>query len=125
MDDTQGVLQADVQRYSAMRAGDLEQLGSLLADDLAYTHSSGACDSKPEYLAAMASGRFRYLETETEQVQVRFYGACAVMLGRSRFHAMVDGVERWLDNRFLSVWTRSASGWRMAAWSSSPIPGPR
>lgn len=122
MDDTNAVLQADAQRYQAMREGDLERLGSLLAGDLAYTHSSGVCDSKSEYLAAMASGRFRYLETETEQVQVRFYGDCAVMLGRSRFHAMVDGVERWLDNRFLSVWTRADSGWQMAAWSSSPIP---
>lgn len=122
MDDATAVLQADAERYRAMRAGDLKQLGSLLADDLAYTHSSGNCDSKPEYLAAMAGGRFRYLDTETEQVQVRFYGACAVMLGRARFHAMIDGTERWLDNRFLSVWTRGDRGWQMAAWSSSPIP---
>ena len=122
MDDETAVLQADAERYRAMREGDLEMLETLLADDLAYTHSYGACDSKPEYLAAMASGRFRYLETLTDQVQVRFYGTAAVMLGRARFRAMVDGVERRLDNRFLSVWTHVDDRWQMAAWSSSPIP---
>lgn len=122
MGDKATVLKADAERYRAMREGDLELLATLLADDLAYTHSYGACDSKPEYLAAMASGRFRYLETRTDEVQVRFYGPAAVMLGRARFRAMVDGVERRLDNRFLSVWTQANGRWRMAAWSSSPIP---
>ena len=122
MDDETTLLAADGDRYRAMREGDLERLASLLAEDLAYTHSSGVCDSKREYLTAMAGGRFRYLETQTEQVQVRIYGEAAVMLGRARFHAMGDGTERWLDNRFLSVWTRADRGWRMAAWSSSPIP---
>lgn len=125
MDDQTTILDADAERYRAMRDGDLERLAALLADDLAYTHSSGVCDDKREYLAAMASGRFRYLQTETEQVQVRIYGAAAVMLGRARFHAIVDGVERRQDNRFLSVWTRADRGWRMAAWSSSPIPAGR
>lgn len=122
MDDETCLLQTDAARYRAMREGDLATLDALLADDLAYTHSSGSCDNKREYLAALASGRFRYFETRTEDVQVRIYGACAVMLGRARLRAIVDGAERLLDNRFLSVWTHSDAIWRMAAWASSPIP---
>ncbi|HMO45171.1 MAG TPA: nuclear transport factor 2 family protein [Rubrivivax sp.] len=122
MDDQAAILDADARRYRAMRDGDLDRLAALLAEDLAYTHSSGVCDDKGQYLASMASGRFRYLQTATEEVEVRIYGAAAVMLGRARFHAIVDGAERRLDNRFLSVWTRAAEGWQMAAWSSSPIP---
>ena len=125
MDEASAVLKADAERCQAMLEGNLERLRLLLADDLAYTHSSGACDGKHDYLAAVASGRFRYLAIDTEQVQLRFYGACAVMLGRARFHAVVDGIERRLDNRFLSVWTPGDSGWQMAAWSSSPIPPER
>lgn len=123
MDERTSILQADAERYSAMREGDLMRLDALLADDLTYTHSSGSCDNKREYLAAMASGRFRYLEIRTSDVQVRIHGAVAVMVGRARFRAMVDDVERLLDNRFLSVWTRSGASWQMAAWASSPIPG--
>lgn len=125
MDEVTAVLRADDERYRAMREGDLAMLDALLADDLAYTHSSGSCDNKREYLAALASGRFRYFETRTDDVQVRIYGACAVMLGRARLRAMVDGAERMLDNRFLSVWTHADAIWRMAAWASSPIPDGR
>ena len=125
MDDIAALIDADGERYRAMREADLVALERLLSADLVYTHSSALCESKNEYLASMASGRFRYLDTQTTEVSVRVYGDAAVMNGRCRFHAIVDGVERILGNRFLSVWVRDAidvSRWRMAAWASTPIP---
>lgn len=125
MDDIEQVLRADAERYRAMREGNLTALEALLAEDLSYTHSSGARDDKRGYLAAMASGRFRYLETTTEEVAARRHGPVVLIDGRARFRAMIDGVERLLDNRFLSVWTHGGGAWRMSAWASTPIPGPR
>lgn len=125
MDERAEVLKADAARYSAMRAGDLVALEALLADDLTYTHSSALSESKRQYLASLAGGRFRYLETDTQDVTVRLYEKVALMEGRARLRAVVDGVERLLDNRFLSAWTRHAAGWRMSAWASTPIPAAR
>lgn len=125
MDELNAVLRADGDRYRAMREGDMTALESLLADDLSYTHSSGACDDKRGYLAAMASGRFRYLETTTEDATLRLHGQVVLMHGRAIFRATIDGVERLLDNRFLSVWTHSGASWQMSAWASTPIPNSR
>lgn len=128
MDDATAVMEADAARYRAMRAGDLAALECLLSDDLSYTHSTAICESKAEYMASMTSGRFRYLDTQTSEVEVGVHGSAAFMHGRCRFHAVVDGVERVLNNRFLSVWVRDGQGtaqWRMAAWASIPIPKQR
>lgn len=125
MDEVTAVLAADAARYRAMREGDLAALEALLAEDLSYTHSNGARDDKAAYLAAMASGRFRYLETSAEAVASRRHGPVVVLDGRARFRAMIDGVERMLDNRFLSVWTHDGRRWRMSAWASTPIPAAR
>lgn len=125
MDDVTAVLEADAARYRAMRAGDLVALEQLLAEDLTYTHSSAVCESKAEYMTSMAGRRFRYLDTQTSEVEVNVHGRAAFMHGRCRFHAVVDGAERVLNNRFLSVWVRDnedSGPWRMAAWASIPIP---
>lgn len=116
------VRQADEQRCCAMLAGDMAALDRLLADDLSYTHSSALRESKRDYLASLASGRFRYLGVGRDEVRVSLHGEIALMDGKVILHALVEGVERRLDNRFLSVWRRGATGWQMLAWASTPIP---
>jgi ketosteroid isomerase-like protein len=125
MDDVAVILDADAQRYRAMMECDFDALDRLLADDLSYTHSTALCDDKPAYLAALASGRYQYLDVQTSDLAVKVYGRAAVMHGRSRFMAVVDGNERILNSRFLSVWKNDGAGWRMAAWASTPIPSNR
>jgi ketosteroid isomerase-like protein len=114
---------ADEERYRAMLDGDIHALERLLADDLSYTHSSAHTESKAEYLASLASGRVKYLDVQRDAVQARVYGDIAVLNGKVTLRAIVDGISRVLDNRFLSVWKRDAGGgWQMSAWASTPIP---
>ena len=119
------ILQADQARYAAMVAGDFDALALLLADELSYTHSSALNENKSQYLASLRSGRFRYQQARTEGVQVQVYGdQSAWMQGSVTLDVHIDGVPRQLNNRFLTVWTRRAGHWQLAAWASTPLPSP-
>lgn len=121
----EAVRRADDDRYRAMLDGDLAALDRLLSEDLSYTHSSAHCESKSEYLASLKSGRVKYLLAQRDGVHLHVYGDVAVMNGTVLLKAVVDGIDRILDNRFLSVWKREISGWKMVAWASTPIPAKR
>lgn len=125
MEHTTAVAQlklADEARYRAMLAGDIAALEGLLAEELSYTHSSALREGKQAYLASLANGRVRYLDARLSDVEQTIYDGMAVMHGMAVIEAVVDGVERTLDNRFLSVWKHGGSGWQMVAWASTPVP---
>ncbi|WP_242405249.1 nuclear transport factor 2 family protein [Cupriavidus taiwanensis] len=124
MEDLAALRQADAARYRAMLAGDIAGLEGLLADELSYTHSSALREDKQAYLASLRSGRVRYLQASVREVGQEIYNDIAVMEGKALLVAVVDGVERTLDNRFLSVWKRQEGAWQMLAWASTPIPAP-
>ncbi|MGO4155243.1 nuclear transport factor 2 family protein [Cupriavidus sp. YAF13] len=125
MEHTTAVTQlklADEARYRAMLTGDIAALEGLLADELSYTHSSALREGKQAYLASLASGRVRYLDACLSDVEQNIYDDMAVMQGKAVIEAVVDGAERTLDNRFLSVWKHTSGGWQMVAWASTPVP---
>ena len=113
---------ADQARYRAMLDGDLAALDRLLHDGLSYTHSSALQEGKAAYLESIRSGRVRYLDAQVQEVSCQLHGDVALMQGKALLRAIVDGAERMLDNRFLSVWKREDGNWRMLAWASTPIP---
>ena len=57
----QAIEAADDQRYQAMFKLDYAAMETIFGDDLAYTHSSSVTDSKASYIAAMKSGKYRYV----------------------------------------------------------------
>jgi ketosteroid isomerase-like protein len=116
------VLAADDARYAAMIAQDFAALDRLLADDLLYTHSTAATDTKAAYLAALRGGKYRYKAARCEGVTVRIHGTTAIVNGRGFIEVDVDGVPRSLTNAFMNVWVRTPEGWRMTAWQSTPVP---
>ena len=59
-DDVATVLAAEDRRYQAMTDTDLATLDEMLDDRLSYAHSSGARDTKAEYLAKVRSGYYDY-----------------------------------------------------------------
>lgn len=111
-------------RYRAMVSSDITTLDQVLADDLIYTHSSGAVDDKAKYLESIRSGTLRYLSAERQQDSVRVYGDVVIVQGRMKAHIVASGVERQLDNVFTCVWAKKPQGWRMVNWASTPIRKP-
>lgn len=113
---------ADRERYRAMLDGDLAALDRLLHEGLSYTHSSALQEGKTEYLESLRSGRVRYLDAHVQEAVCQPHGEIALMQGKVQLRAIIDGVERVLDNRFLSVWKHDRSLWRLLAWASTPVP---
>jgi ketosteroid isomerase-like protein len=109
-------------RYKAMVDKDIPVLEGLLHDDLVYTHSNAAADSKQEYLAGIRSGKFDYRKIERPLESIRVYGASAVVAGHVKIDLMMSGSPRSLNSRYLNVWVRGERGWQMVAWQSTPIP---
>ena len=113
---------ADARRIAAMVDGDVAALGSLLADDLTYTHASGQVENEEQFLAAISSGKLDYESIVASEAQVRIYGNTAVMTGRADIKVKVQGNPVAFGSRFTSAWVRGDGGWRMVAWQSTRLP---
>ena len=117
---------ADDARVSATIRGDAAALGTLLSDELRYTHSSGSVDTKAVFIEALASGRIRYhaMDYEERNFQVIAPGV-ALMSGRGRFKpARAGSPPSDLHLSFLAVWRQEQGQWRFIAWQSARIPEP-
>lgn len=122
MSDAATINALEDQRYKAMIDKDLGALNRLLGDGLIYTHSNASSDTKASYIEGVRSLKFDYRKAERDNVAVQIYGDTAVVTGRARMEAHVAGTARILNNRFLNVWAKGATGWQMVAWQSTPIP---
>lgn len=116
------ILGLEDQRYAAMIAKDEAALEKCFGDDLIYTHSSGAVDTKASYIAAIKGGKFNYIKCDRFEEKVRVYGDTALVSGRAVFEAVVEGAPRTLRLRYLNVWTKAQSGWKFVGWQSCPLP---
>ena len=121
-ENTKALNQADEERYNAMLAGDAQTLDRLLAEELAYTHSSALVDSKEQYLAAVRKGGFKYIAFNRKDVQTRFYDNVALMRGHINIEVVVEGVHKNLNNLFQAVWVNRDGRWQLLAWASTVIP---
>ena len=121
-DPTDVVRHAEHMRCAAMLANDAAGLDAMLDPRLIFSHATGQVDDKPAYLAKMAAGRITYrsIDWSDEQVVMLDEGA-ALMSGRMTSRVSVEGTEKQLDNRVLSVWSRHDDGWRMLAFQSTPL----
>lgn len=113
---------AELARFKAMTTGDFAGLGKLLADDLVYTHSSAAVDTKASFMEALTSGRTKYKSIEPRDVKVRVYGNTAII--NAEAHFLVDANGQALDNqlRYTDVWVLRDGRWQMVAWQSTKLP---
>ena len=117
------VLAADDQRFAAMMRADTAALRTKLAEDLAYTHTTGARQDKAEFLRTLASGQLRYRRIAPTERTVRFLGAeGAVVVGRSNMQVESGGQVLAFAIRYLAVYRRVAGDWQLVAWQSTRLP---
>jgi ketosteroid isomerase-like protein len=120
--DVQAVLAAENRRYRAMQDADLAALEELCADGLSYAHSSGARDTKDEYLGKVRSGYYVYRRIDHPVERVEVVGDTAIVVGRMTADIDVQGVPKTIDNLALAVWTRASGGWRLLAYAPTSLP---
>jgi hypothetical protein len=122
-DDEKAVLAAEDRRYRAMIDADLDALDELCADELSYAHSSGARDTKSEYLEKVRSGYYDYRRIDHPVERVEIVGDTAIVVGRMTSDLLVQGTAKTIDNLALAVWTRTDGGWRLLAYAPTSLPG--
>ena len=122
-DAEKAVLKAQDQRWALTGGGDLDELEAMLTDDMNYTHSSAAVDTKAQFLDSLRSGRVRYVSLAPEgERAVRVYGDAAVVQGVA--HVLVKVPDRDIDVRlrFTELYVKQGGAWKMALWHSTKVP---
>ena len=96
--------------------GDAATLDRLYADEYMHLHADGRLDSKAEYLKRFTSGSRKYQLNDVQDIQVRLYGATAVIFSRGHTKSTNDGSPRDVMNQFMEVWVKKQGQWRVVAW---------
>lgn len=117
----QEIKQVESRRFRALIDGDTAALAGILADELTYTHSSGRTDSKAQFIASLQSGELKYESIHTDDVNVRVYGAAAVVTGQASINLKSKGQELHLRLRYTDVYVKHGSAWQMAIWQSTRL----
>jgi ketosteroid isomerase-like protein len=122
MDDSAELLRLEARRCDAMVAADIDELASLLAESLIWTHASARQDTGASFLAGIRAGTTRYLEMKRSDERVRVHGDVAVVTGLVHMRANIKGEEKQLSNGYTNVWVKANGSWRMVAWQSTAVP---
>ena len=105
----------------AETTADLTALNNLFTDDFTYVHSTGAIESKAQFMDAVKTKRRQYHTIDLEDVQVRVRGDTAILTGRTNIKMAIGTRDVSLRLRFTTVCVAQGGKWQMAAWQSTPI----
>lgn len=114
---------ADEARIAAMLQADRAALEAAYSDDLHYTHSSGAIDTKSVFVENLASGQFKYLAYDHVERDFTFPApGIALVNGKAKLRVASAKGEMDLFLSYLGVWREEGGKWRFLAWQSCRLP---
>lgn len=105
----------------AVQQKDIPALEMLLGPELVYVDYDGKLMSKVEYMASVKDKSLRPKRIVSEFMNVRFYGAAAVVNGVYRESGVSNGKPYALRERFTDTWVRSKESWVCVASHSTLI----
>ena len=123
-DPAQAVCAVETRLTAALRQNDAERLGAIYADDFQLINYRGTRIAKPGVLAALRAGTLRFDSLTTSDLDVRIYGAAAVVTGRQSQIAREPGrgdATHPADVRFSHVYVRTRGHWRLVSSQITPI----
>lgn len=114
------VLAADESRYQALYRQDVAALGRMLVDgDYVHIHANGEVDDKAAFLASIEAARYRFIDAERTEQQVRLVGPLILLHGRTRTTLDVAGEIKVMDNTFTTVWKQTEDGLKLLHWQAT------
>jgi ketosteroid isomerase-like protein len=118
----QAVAAAHDRRIAATIAADVAGLGAMMTDDMTYTHSSGATETKAEFLGALQSRKYVYREIVPRDRRIRIHGDAAIVSGPCHVVIEPGGQRTEIDLYFTELYVKEGGQWRMALWHSTRLP---
>lgn len=105
------VKEAEFARQKALAANDANLLGTLLAENLVFVHSSGTVDDRHSLLGKLENGRIRYQSVSLQPLKVLALGADTWALwGEMEANIVVANTERQVASSYVTVWVLQADG---------------
>ena len=117
-----GIRDAEHAWAKAVVSRDFQALDHIYGDKLIYAHSTGAIQSKPEYLERLRSGAQRYDSIEHESIRVVMYGGSAVSHSIVRMTGVSEGKPFNDHVMMLHVWEKEGGGWHLVAHQTTKLP---
>jgi ketosteroid isomerase-like protein len=103
-------------------ANDSALLGKVLADDLTYTHSNGAVDTKESYIGNLKSGKAKYLKLDHSEIKVQQLSKdTALTICRASVVTVSSGKETPANLSLLHVYIKRGGRWQMVAHQSCKV----
>jgi ketosteroid isomerase-like protein len=117
------VLNAERAWARAIASSDVKALDTLLDEQLIYTHSNGALDTKASYISKIGSGAMRYLKADFSKIET-FDVTADVVMSRSELavETVLSGKPMKANLVLLHVYRRTAGTWRLIGHQSAKLP---
>lgn len=119
-----GVLAAEKGWSKGVSGPDYALLDKSLADDLTYTHSTGASDTKASYIAKLKAGTMRYFSAEyPAEPRVQILGKdSALTFGKVNVVTLgADKSQVHATLAFLHVFVKRHGQWQLVAHQSAKV----
>ncbi len=116
------IIDQDKAWAAAVMKSDVASLEKLLADDLVYTHSTGAIDTKKIYIDSIKSGVQKYISVEHLNPKVQVFENAAVLTTGLKMHTSRDGKEQTASFRLIHVWAKKGGQWQLVAHQTTKLP---
>jgi ketosteroid isomerase-like protein len=101
---------------------DKAALDKLVADDLSYGHSSGAVQTKAEFIDALTSGKSDFVSIELSQQTVKVVGNTALVRHVLSGTTNDGGKPGTVKLSVLLVWQKQKGEWRLLARQAVKVP---
>ena len=104
-------------------AGKADAIAPLLADDLSYSHSSGAVDDKAKLLSGISTANYKWTTLEYKNPTIRVVGPAAIVrfnfVGEQEFAA--DGKKVPQNLAILMNWQKQGNDWMLLSRAATKL----
>jgi hypothetical protein len=108
---------------AAQAVGNAEVLASICAEELSYSHSSGAIDTKSSLAAGVANANYKWTSLEYKNPTIRIVGPAAIVrfnfVGEQEFTA--DGKKVPQNLAILMNWQKQGNDWKLLSRSATKL----